>query len=66
MEIGFWGMMQFSFLSHGFGVPVSRNLMPCLNEPGSVLKNARRDFQRLWTTFPTEIKGGIIAKRDII
>jgi hypothetical protein len=66
MEIGFWGMMRFSFTSQGFGVPVSRYCTPFLKEPGSFLRNTRRDFQRDRRSCPTDIKGGIIAKSDII
>jgi hypothetical protein len=66
MEIGFTGTVLFSCTSQGFGDPVRRNRTPSLNESGRFLKNARRDFRRARRSFPTDINGGMIAKRDII
>jgi hypothetical protein len=66
MEIGFRGTVLFSCSSQGFGDPVRRNRTPSLNESGRSLRNARRDFQRARRSLPTDIKGGMIAKRDII
>jgi hypothetical protein len=45
---------------------VRRNLTPSLNESGRSLRNARRDLRRARTSLPTDIKGGMIEKRDII
>jgi hypothetical protein len=66
MEIGFRGAVPFSWTSQGFGDPVRRNRTPSLNESGRSLINARRDFWRARRSLPTDIKGGMIAKRDII
>ena len=66
MEIGFTGTVLFSCKSQGFGDPVRRNRTPSLNESGRSLRNARRDFRRARRSLPTDIKGRMIAKRDII